>query len=251
MPPEADTDIRQALRHLYGRDDFCAEQGVVHVVSTTQVADAYHVLRIGPQSPRSATDQFVLGFSRARADVIITTGQILRDEPELRYELPAVDRDAWMHWRRFRHRRCTAPRVLVLTREATLDVLHPTFRSWASALVYTTPDVAEAFRRRGVEAIGDEACSLTHAIDWARRDGARTISIEAGPRTARQLYRERGLVDELLLSVARLSPDPSAIGAPVFDLATLRRFGSCLTSMERDEFSGPWTFERWRFAPRP
>ena len=49
------------------------------------------VLEINQSTPRSAHDRFALDLARARADVIVTTGAILRAEPRLAYEL-ASDR---------------------------------------------------------------------------------------------------------------------------------------------------------------
>lgn len=237
--------VQNTLRDLYGPVDFGAAVGVVHVVATTETDDGFRVLRIEPRTPRSDTDRFILGFSRARADAIITTGKILRDEPELRYDLPPCDREGWLAWREEVRRRTAPPQLIVLTRDPELDLDHPALHSWAPPILYTTPVVAQQWKPH-FQAVGDPTSSLRSAIDWAKHQGAQVISIEAGAQTARNLYRDPRAVDEVLLSIAAF-PVPAAIaGELLFDRETARRLGERQSSTTRTELSGPWRFERWR-----
>ena len=58
--------------------------GVLHVAAVWETPDGrYRTLRVGEGAIRSASDAVVLSAARARADAIVTTGRILRDEPEL------------------------------------------------------------------------------------------------------------------------------------------------------------------------
>lgn len=237
--------VHDALRDLYGPVDFGAALGVVQVVATTQADDGLRVLRIEARTPRSDTDRFILGFSRARADAIITTGKILRDEPELRYDLPLPEREGLLAWREEVRRQTASPQLIVLTRDPELDLDHPALHSWASPILYTTPSVAERWKPH-FEAVGDPACSLRSAVAWARRRGAKVISIEAGPRTARNLYRDPCAVDEVLLSIAAFPVSAAIAGELLFDRKTIRRLGKRQSSITRTELSGPWRFERWR-----
>jgi len=54
-------------------------------------------IRINEHSPKSELDFLALHIGRARADAIIITGKILREEPELTYDLRADPRWA-MPW---------------------------------------------------------------------------------------------------------------------------------------------------------
>lgn len=239
--------VQALLRTLYGRDTFADDTGVVHVLAAFAHGDRRDVIRIGPAAPRSATDGFVLGFSRARADAILTTGKILRDEPDLRYDLPEADRDGLSAWRREIHGRHAPPKVVILTRALDIDPRHPIFRSWAQPVLFTTPAGAQAWRSRlPVPVVADPQCSARSAIAWARRAGLRSISIEAGPSTALELYRDPCVVDEVLLSLARVVPAAGAAGGPFLSRDELRRIATLCSSYARDESSGPWTFERWR-----
>ena len=89
------------------------------------------------------------------------------------------------------------------------------------------------------------------ALDHLRRLGARRITIEAGPSTARELYDDAARVDELWLATyAGKGPPPAAIGEPfVPDERLAAVLPEASTPCQRDEPSGPWRFERrWRAA---
>ena len=78
-------EVDRRVAALYGEVDWRGARGVLQVAA---VADrAWVAIAIGPAAPSSATDRFVLGFARARSDAIVTTGAILRAEPDLVHEL--------------------------------------------------------------------------------------------------------------------------------------------------------------------
>ena len=65
--------VAERVARLYSSDvDWRSASGRVHVAAIHHASGC--ALAIGPSAPRSASDRFVLGFARARADVIVTTG---------------------------------------------------------------------------------------------------------------------------------------------------------------------------------
>ena len=96
--PEA-FDVPARLEALWGTRTLPVDAGVLHVVATWFDGESHRVIRITPRSPKSETDFFVLNLARARADAIITTGRILRDEPELEYALPSAWAGSLIAWR--------------------------------------------------------------------------------------------------------------------------------------------------------
>lgn len=244
-------DIPARIGALWGTTTLPSDAGVLHVVATWFDGQAHRVIRIAPQSPKSETDFFVLSLARARADLILTTGRILRHEPELTYSLPPRWAAGMQRWRAEVLGRTAPPRVAVLTSGRDLDPEHPALHGWATPVIVTTSDATRALASRlpgHVDVIGLESTAPREVIDWARVDGARTISIEAGPSTARALYAEEPLVDELSWSQF-LEPElPSSLrGGVLFErapgTAELRRTAAPL---ERTENSGQWRFSRFR-----
>ncbi|MEZ4472429.1 MAG: dihydrofolate reductase family protein [bacterium] len=156
------------------------------------------------QHAPSPTDAFVLALSRARADAIITTGRILRAEPDVRYS-PAgptgLDR-----WRREAVGLDAAPLLVVLTAQVP-DFDHPGLVEAPEVLVLTPaawPAEAEAeARRRGIEHRALADLTLAATLAHLRDRGRRRISVEAGPTTARALFTGPALLDQLLLSTCR------------------------------------------------
>ena len=76
--------------------------------------------------------------------------------------------------------------------------------------------------------------------------GCRTISIEAGPSTVRDLYNDPVLVDELLLSVFHGKRVPDSVrGAPFIPSETVAAmFARTAPAFSLTEPSGPWRFHR-------
>jgi riboflavin biosynthesis pyrimidine reductase len=250
LPAKTSQDVHRVVSHLYGAVDLRTATGLLHVVSTFEDTDGtLRALRIGEAAPGSETDFFVLNLARARADAIITTGQILRDEPTLRYDLQGSSAQGLAAWRREVLGKTEPPHVIVLTSAGTgLTPEHPTFHSWARPVVFTSKDGADHFADSGrLELVRDEEPSLAAVCDWAEAHGFETISVEAGPSTARQLYADPGYdLAELMLSVFEGEPAAEARGGEVL---TRRRLQQTMTlsfpAVDIDEPSGPWRFERW------
>ncbi len=273
MRSERSRSLDRRIDALFGPGiDWRLENGVVHV--TAIGASSRAALAIGPDAPRSETDRFVLGFARARADVIVTTGAILRAEPELVHrtaEDPA-QAAAWTRWRAERLGRTEPPELLVLSASGALDLAHPAVRAAPRTIVWTT----EAGRARlgrvdaaRVEVImpsadsadsadsagGAAQAALAAALRGLReRTGAtrvETIVIEAGPRATAGLYacpRSAQEIDELLLGVFEGGCFP-AVAGPL--MPETDRLAQCFCAAPRsrvrvEEPSGPWRFERHR-----
>lgn len=246
--PEA-IDVPARIEALWGTRTLPADAGVVHVVSTWFDGESHRVIRITPRSPKSETDFFVLNLARARADAIITTGRILRDEPDLEYALPDAWADALTAWRGEALGRVSPPRVVVLTSGHGIDPDHPTFHGWATPVVVTSPDAARALRRdlpSRVDVIGLASTGVRDVVAWCRTDGARTISIEAGPSTACALYADPAIVDELSWSQFCAPDLPHDLrGGVAFSRSPDRGpFRRTAPPVARDEMSGPWRFSR-------
>lgn len=252
--------VAERVRRLYGPDGgddaLCDPAGVIHVAAVGREPDGeLVVLQINQATPRSAHDRFALDLARARADVIVTTGAILRAEPGLRYELASASADALHTWRMDQLGRPTPPLVVVLTGREDIDLDHPTLHGWAQPWIFTHVDCARALHGRlprHVGLAGVPSPDLQTLVEWARRRfDARTITIEAGPTTTRPLYEQPGeggapgLVDELMLSVFEGTIPNAARGDRFASAAALER---CLPRRYEgepiEEDSGPWRFVR-------
>jgi riboflavin biosynthesis pyrimidine reductase len=259
-------DCTEQLTSIYGTDP-AADRGVLHVVACwSDPADPQRALRVirgGTGSPASATDRFVLSAARARACAIVTTGQILRDEPKLEHRAllrDAGSRAAIADWRRRAVGLRADARSVVLSSGRALDLAHPIFRN-GTALLFTQLDAAaelrERAKRRGVsvEVIGRSAAGLGDTLAALRDDrGCQTVLVEAGPSSARDLYTKDAppLVDELLLSI--FEEDTLAadfVGPPLASLVDLEaHFGLRGARFESHEESGRWSFRRLRRSAR-
>lgn len=250
----SDIDVEAILHGLWGHADLARDAGVLHVVSTWAGETGRHVIRITPQSPKSDTDFFLLNLARARADVILTTGRILREEPHLEYSLPPAWASEMIAWRKSAMGRATPPKVAVLTSGRDLDVDHPALHGWAPPVIVTSQDAARALRPRlpeHVDVIGLKLPSAHEAIAWCSASGAKTISIEAGPSTARALYADPALVDELWMSEFLESDLAHALHGPIVFPGSPG--GSSLQPVGpqpvRQEHSGRWRFSRFCRGP--
>ena len=143
MGPDA---IAERANALYGQVDWTAATGLLHVASIH--GPSSRTLAIGSASPPSPTDRFVLGLARARADVLVTTGSILRAEPDLvhRYAEQVGDDRAMGEWRRRVLGAEAPPRLLVLSATGRFRTDHPAFVSGAG-WIWTTQE--------GARGIGD------------------------------------------------------------------------------------------------
>jgi riboflavin biosynthesis pyrimidine reductase len=237
------------------------EEGVLHVAAVWRPPDEdrHLVLRIRDDTPRSAIDFLFLSLARARAEAIVTTGRILREEPAVTHDLqggPGAVR-ALHAWRR-ELGLVDPPWLVVLTGGQGLDPGHPAFHAWARPVVFCPAAAADDVRRRvrgtEIEVVADDAPGLRAAIAHLREQrGVRRISIEAGPSTAAAAYASPVAIDELLLSIYGGAALPAALlGGELPGRAVLERaLGRLRSSFSAVEASGRWTFERYRCAIVP
>lgn len=252
---DADFDLRAVrdaagvaglAQQLYGQG-FEPREGVLHV--TAVAGPARRTLRIDEHTPKSLADTFALNLARARADAIVITGKLLRDEPGLSYApgSPGPAAPAMADYRR-QLGRDARPWLVVLTRGAGLPFTHPVFHDGHTRpLIYAPHEAAEGLR--GVapcEVLGSDGhASLAGLVGALRARGARTVSFEAGPSTTRGLYMgDAPLVDELCLSafLGTLPRDAQLAEAlpalpPALTLAGPERLVNAP--------SGPWAFSRY------
>lgn len=251
MPADTELDVPGRIASLWGSPSVPLDAGVLHVVATWFDGRAHRVIRITPRSPKSDTDVFLLNLARVRADLILTTGRILREEPALEYSLPPAWAASMLAWRSEILGRDGPPRVAVLTSGRDLDPEHPALHGWASPVIVTSPDAARALRSRvseRVDVIGLASTDARSVIRWARAEGARTVSVEAGPHTACALYADPVAVDELSWSEF-LEPDLAhdlrgAVAFPRAPEAGMAQRTSPAVTL--DEGSGRWRFSRWQ-----
>jgi riboflavin biosynthesis pyrimidine reductase len=222
---------------------------LTHVQATVERDGRLEVFRIGASAPKSACDRFVLGYARARASAIVTSGAILRAEPSLSYDLdgPGRSRAGLAAWRR-RHFDA-APRVLVLTRDPSLPFDHPIFGTRTKPVVFTHIGVARGMHApEGVEIVGVERPTVEAAIGWLARRAGEGILVELGPSASRSLYSPTIHVGEVLLSIFRgPALEPSAIAGALFDRRFLaQEFTPVAEPTKVVEPSGVWEFGRYR-----
>lgn len=280
---EMDADaIEGRIVTLYGRVDWRRATGPLHVAAIE--AERHHIIALGSAAPRSPTDRFVLGFARARADAILTTGEILRSEPDLvhRYAEDADTEAGFAGWRVRVLGRPSPPVLIVLSGSDRFDPAHPALAAAPGGFVWTSP----AGRRRLPERIGAlEVRTLPESSGpGAEDDGGRggvlrralreaalgTVLVEAGPGTAEALYpdpeeapvarrpesgaatvdaapADPAAVVELLLSRFEGRLADAALGPAFVSPRRLRsRLGPPRSSLCVDEPSGRWRFERFR-----
>jgi riboflavin biosynthesis pyrimidine reductase len=235
------------------------DEGVLHVAAVWRPPgeDRHVVLRIRDETPKSAIDFLLLNLARARAEAIVTTGRILREEPGVTHDLqgePGAVR-ALRAWRRETLGLVDPPWLVVLTGGRDLDVRHPALSSWSRPIVCCPAAAAEDVRRRvrgsAIEVVPDDAPGLRAAIaHLGQRRGVRRISIEAGPSTAAAAYDAPVVIDELVLSIyggAALAP--ALAGGELPGRAAIERaVGARRASFSAEESSGRWTFEHYRCA---
>ena len=207
-------DVERLAEVLYGsRPSHLGRHwgtGVLHPTSVWRGAqgdaDKPMTLRIGDQTPKSEWDDLALGLARARADAIITSGRILRTEPNLRHDMPGPGSlpTALAEWRRERGK-SKPPLSLIMSLSGEIDLEHPLFGGPGRVLVYTSERGAWHLDSRAADAAVEVQAvaepTAQGAIDFARAAfGCATISIEAGPSISRRLYDEPAAIDEVLLS---------------------------------------------------
>jgi len=242
-------EISERLRSLYGEDpaEAC---GVLHAAAVWRSPEGVlRVIRIGPGCPASETDEFVLRSARMRSQALVTTGRILRAEPDVTH----IEQDtALLAWRRDQVGRSEPPRSVVLTSGRHLDLHHPLLKTGHRPMIVSDEGAAEslrlAARKAGlaVEVVGRPRPSIRDTLSLLEGQGCQTILVEAGPTTATPLYDEPVRVDELLLSVhdAETLDDvwtgPQFVGLRQLEAIFERRS----VPASRRELGGQWTFHR-------
>ncbi|MEM7437169.1 MAG: dihydrofolate reductase family protein [Myxococcota bacterium] len=243
--------VSRAARALFGRPlDTRPTVSQSGAVWNDPEAGLLTTLQIGEHAPKSDLDFMALHMARARADAIVITAKILRDEPQLQYDLCADPRwgQALVDWRERHWGLWKPPWLLILTRSGDIDFSHPVFGGWARPLVFTTDETAA--RRLAdcpVPVVADADPDIRRAIQHLQQSrDSECISIEAGPSTSLQLHERPAIIDELLLSVY-LGPtlDSRARGAPLIELAKLRRRFRTETSATHRCEGQHWSFHRF------
>ena len=226
---------------------------VLHVAALSATGE---VLRIQHDTPRSEFDFFLLNAARARSDAILTTGRILREEPELQHEIQGTleDVEALLGWREGALRKSEPPFLIVLSSGRDLDPRHPAFAAITRPVVYTAEERVAALRRSlpgEVMVVGDTAPSLRRALAFARSElGAQAVSIEAGPSTALSLYDDPIQIDELWLSEYLDTEVPAALrGSRFLAPSVLDSLLPTRSSAEHAQASGRWRFTRRSRTP--
>lgn len=245
-------DIEDAVREIYGRG-LSEQRGCIHVTAVWQQSPQELItLKILPEAPRSPHDWFILQLARARADAIVTTGGILRGEPELTHDLPSSG-PPWQALRQWRRQVLGMKRPTysaILTSGRGLDFGHPLFHSRSVPVVYTGPQAARSLAVQAgkrVRIVGLERPGIRAVIRHLRDElGAETVSVEAGPSTSGRLYEDPLGVDELMLSVYCGSGlDESVQGGRFLSWERLEElFGARSKAYEVREESGLWRFYR-------
>ncbi|MBW2507894.1 MAG: hypothetical protein JRE81_04625 [Deltaproteobacteria bacterium] len=231
-------DTRPQVSH-----SFAAWRASTHAPLTT--------IKINEHGPKSELDWLALHIARARADAIIITGKILRDEPNLTFSLRADPRwgEALESWRRHRWGLCDPPWILILTGRGDIDFEHPVFDGWGRPIIFTSDRTAtRKLAASPCPVVSDEAPDIRSAIEHLRlARECECVSIEAGPSTARDLYERPMLVKELLLSVyLEPSLDERAKGEPLVTLSKVREVFRSETSATHRDHGQHWSFHRLR-----
>jgi riboflavin biosynthesis pyrimidine reductase len=244
--------VDRAARALFG-SPIDTRPAVSHVFAAWRSAEGVPLttININEYAPKSELDWLALHISRARADGIIITGKILRDEPNLSYSLEADPRwgNALLKWRERRWGIFEPPWILVLTESGDIDFDHPVFHGWGRPMIFTSDRTAtRKLAAAPVPVVSDEAPDIRRAIRHLQlsRD-AECVSIEAGPSTARGLYERPMVIKELLLTVyMEPSLDPRAQGEPLVRLSEVRSLFHNETSAAHRDSGKHWSFYRLR-----
>ena len=129
-------DCAHRVGDIFGTD-LTSVCGVIHVTAVWRESlKSFITIKINNTSLHSETDFFLLNLTRARADAIITSGKILREEPEVTHDLqgPVGVPEALGSWRVERLGKTSPPLSVVLTSGRELDFAHPLFQAPTSPL---------------------------------------------------------------------------------------------------------------------
>ena len=263
-----DSELSARIEALYGNTDWADRTGILHVAAVG--GEPVCAIAIGPQAPKSPMDRFVLGFARSRADAILTSGAILRAEPDLvhRYSDSVAESEVLARWRQRVLGKRKPPALLVLSRSGDFPAGHRALAAVDRGFIWTSAEGGKRLDRSSapglsIEIPDAEPASMYESVSWAVERArsvlqARTILIEAGPTISSSLYRDPPsggeadagavfcAVDELLLSRFEGSLDAAAVGPEFIAETRLKaRFRVPYTVKESVEPSGRWRFERY------
>ena len=229
-------------------DPLQAPAGTLQVVAVASRANSsLGVMRITPQTPASPTDQFSLEIARARADVILTSGSILRSEPRLRHGIS----EATGRWRQEVLGKKSPPEIIFLSRGPGLPLSHPAIRQ-PGAVVATSSTATAACRKelqqRGVRHREIPEDSPQELVRELLAEGVGTITLEIGPSTAAAFYNHAPRVGELMLSWCEDFELPESLDAGDFaSWETLQRIlGAPRHETRIEEPVHCWRFSHWR-----
>ncbi len=243
-------DVDRWARRIFG--DTPPRQGVLQVVATWRHPNgALEVMSTDADAPRCPEDGFALALGRARADAILTTGAILRQEPELRHTHGAGHplAMAMADWREKNGPRRPAATV-IMTRSRDLDLDHPIFES-DQVFVFTGDDAPTSLgielARRGAMLMSDPDPSPRSCLARLTRAGYAAITIEAGPHVARTLYEDPVIVDQLMMTtyLAPALDERLHRGVLIDEAQLLARFGPVRSEYPTETAEGPWTLRRF------
>jgi riboflavin biosynthesis pyrimidine reductase len=244
--------VDRAARALFG-SSLDTRPAVSHSMAVWRAEEEAPLttIRINEHRPKSDLDFLALHIGRARADGIIITGKILRDEPNLTYDLRADPRwkEALVSWRERRWGVCDPPWLLILTRSGDLDFSHPVFHGWARPLIFTSDaTAARKLAAAPFPVVSDGAPDIRRAIHHLQvTRECECVSIEAGPSTVRSLYERPMAIRELLLSIyLEPSLDERARGEPLVKLSEVRGMFRSETSATHRDRGQHWSFHRLR-----
>ena len=235
-------DVDRAAAGLLGASRIDEAPGVTHIASAFTDADGVlRTIKINPSAPKSELDWLLLHLCRARADAVVITGKILRDEPTLtyRFEQPTWG-DALSRWRVARWGLTKAPVLLVLTSGRNLRTNHPVFDSDVQPTVFTTDRAARRHLAAcSIPVVSDATVDVVKAIAHLKSRQCRHILIECGPTVSQELY-DADAIDEVWLSEYLGDAHPDAQGGPLpkLDAFTMQ------SAAKHTDHSGPWRFSR-------
>jgi len=255
-------DVKKLLQILYPNFDFRTLSGLVHITSvqeSSQNPGFFETINIGPQSPKSENDFFILNAVRAAADITLHTSRTVRLETEMTANVQGPFESALKQWRKEMLHKGNARKVYLLTRaDPPLD--HPFFspRDYEVHICYpkrfTDVNLRKSLQEKQFNHIflHSFTCSSSHfgrdfieyvyQVEKPGMGNPKTITVEMGPTSSLQLYDPKNpLVDFIFLSIFRSSSySPSFL--PFLSMDYLISHYDKLS----ETVSGQWTFILWK-----
>jgi riboflavin biosynthesis pyrimidine reductase len=214
-----------------------------------------HVIKIQDAAPKSSTDWFVLNFWRTHCDALLTTGQILRAEPQLSYAPKEPLGAGLTYYREQVLGKSGVTRCAILTRGGQLPADHRVFQPTPGVemLVLTPPENVQPLEEvldDRAKVVGIDGLDARTAVDFLKRTGSQTIGIEAGPSVAGTLYGAPAAhaVEHLMLSICEAVVEPRSVGGALPSDETLFAGLRLVSEVTRSEESGEWRFQHWQRA---